>query len=96
MAENEFYKDKPSYYLLESFYFITEIISAVFVTRTVSSVKIQCNTRSMSVKDQKKRKAENKLDWNAGIWPNPALVTQGLWECTNLYTTAKAIILALH
>lgn len=62
MAENEFYKDKPSYYLLESFYFITEIISAVFVTRTVSSVKIQCNTRSMSVKDQKKRKAENKLD----------------------------------
>jgi len=62
MAENEFYKDKPSYYLLESFYFITEIISAVFVTRTVSSVKIQCNTRSMSVKDQKK-KEKQKTNW---------------------------------
>lgn len=60
MAENEFYKDKPSYYLLESFYFITEIISAVFVTRTVSSVKIQCNTRSMSVKDQKKKKSRKQ------------------------------------
>lgn len=81
MAENEFYKDKFSRYLLDNFNFIAEMNSAVFVTQAVLTVKIQYSMRinrpeeykSKSLNKQTKNNVEFKPDPSTGI--HPVLVT---------------------